>query len=37
MEKGIKIAYDTLTMDELREAAWEVIEPFYLEKKQTSY
>lgn len=32
MEKGIKIAYDTLTMDELREAAWEVIEPFYLEK-----
>lgn len=32
MDKGIKQDYKTLDMDQMRKGAWEIIEPFYLEK-----
>lgn len=33
-KEGIKVAYDTLTTDQLKERAWKMIEPIYLEKTQ---
>ena len=32
IEEGVKIAYDALTIDQLREKVWEAIEPRYLRK-----
>ena len=32
MEKGINQDYNTLDMKQMRKSAWEIIEPFYLEK-----
>lgn len=32
---GIKIAYDAVSEEKLKELAWEVIEPLYLEKTKT--
>jgi hypothetical protein len=32
LDKGIKINYDALTIDDLKETAWEQLEPIYLEK-----
>lgn len=32
MENGIKKAFDTMSLEELKENAWKVMEPFYLEK-----
>ena len=32
MKEGIKQDYKTLDMEQMREHAWEIIEPFYLEK-----
>ncbi|MCF6460688.1 hypothetical protein C3E88_06460 [Clostridium sp. Cult3] len=32
MEEGIRTAYDSLTIDELKETVWEKIEPLYLGK-----
>lgn len=34
-KEGIKVNYDALTIDELKESAWEKIEPIYLEKTKT--
>lgn len=35
MKEGIRVAYDSLTVDELRDSVWEKIEPLYLEKTIT--
>lgn len=32
LDKGIKQDYKTLSKEQIRESAWELIEPFYLEK-----
>lgn len=34
-KEGIKANYDALTIDELKESAWEKIEPIYIEKTKT--
>lgn len=34
-KEGIKIDYDTLSIDELKESAWAKIEPIYIEKTKT--
>jgi hypothetical protein len=34
MEHGIKGSYDSFKMEQLKEKAWEIIEPIYLEKTQ---
>ncbi len=32
MENGVKSAYDTFSLENLRDEAWKVMEPFYLDK-----
>lgn len=34
MEEGIKGSYDSFGMEQLKEKAWEIMEPIYLEKTQ---
>lgn len=34
-KEGLKLAYDSLSIEELRKRSWEMIEPIYLEKTNT--